>query len=156
MRTACTLVAALLGSLLLIACPTMPLTVAPADFAVYDTGEMRQAVSFDRVVYQVKRVANKPLADLAFWRVAIKEHFEKAGYIVTTDGAIDAAGKPGYYIESTAPRGTADYMYLVAVFIQDENLIVVESACELAAYNARREKIFATIKATDLSGRGGR
>ena len=156
MRTACTLVAALLGSLLLIACPTMPLTVAPADFAVYDTGEMRQAVSFDRVVYQVKRVANKPLADLAFWRVAIKEHFEKAGYIVTTDGAIDAAGKPGYYIESTAPRGTADYMYLVAVFIQDENLIVVESAGELAAYNARREKIFATIKATDLAGTGGR
>ncbi|MFM9884300.1 MAG: hypothetical protein ACKVQT_14840 [Burkholderiales bacterium] len=156
MRTAGTLVAALSSVLLLVACPTTPLTGAPADFAVYDKGDVRQAVSFDRVVYQVKRVENKPLADLAFWRVALKEHVEKAGYVVTTDGAIDATGKPGYYIESTAPRGTADYIYLVALFVHDKNLIVIESAGEVEAYKSKRDKIFAAIKATDLAGAGGR
>jgi hypothetical protein len=118
---------------------------------VYDGRDSRQAVSFDRVLYQMKRVENKPFADLAFWQVALKERLTKAGYVVTADGPLDAAGKPGYYIETTAPHGTSDYAYLVALFVQDRSLIVIESAGELAAYKAQREKIHAAIKAGELT-----
>ena len=155
MKAALSLVS-LLASSALVGCVTPPPSGAPADFGVYEGRDARQAVSSDRVVYQVKRVENKPFADLAFWQIALKERLTKAGYVVTADGALDAAGKPGYYIETTAPRGASDYMYLVALFVQDKTLIVIESAGEVAAYKAQREKILAAIKAVDLAGNGAR
>lgn len=127
-------------------------SAAPADFAAYEAGESLQAVGAERVVYQVKRLENKPFAALAFWQVALKERLLKAGYVLSAEGAIQAGGETGYYIETTAPRGTADYMYLVALFVQGKNLIVVESGGELAAYKPQRDKIFAAIRAADLAG----
>ncbi len=47
-------------------------------------------------------------------------------------------------------------MYLVALFVQGNNLIVIESAGEVEAYKSKREKIFAALKATDVAGAGGR
>src|SRR4051812_7964054 len=152
MKTAPNLIVSLLLAWALGGCTTPPPSGAPADFGVYDGREARQAVSFDRVVYQVKRVENKPFADLAFWQIALKERLTKAGYVVTADGPLDAGGKPGYYIETTAPHGASDYMYLIAVFVQDKTLIVIESAGEVAAYKAQREKILAAIRAGDLKG----
>jgi hypothetical protein len=135
-------------------CTTPPPSGMPADFGVYEGRDARQAVSFDRVVYQVKRVENKPFADLAFWQIALKERLTKAGYVVTADGPLYAAGKPGYYIETTAPRGASDYMYLVALFVQGKDLIVIESAGEVASYKAQREKILAAIKAGESGAPG--
>ncbi len=144
--------AALAGTAVLAACTTAPVSELPQGFAAYQGGEERQAVSFDRVVYQVRRVENKPLANLDFWRVALKERLAKTGYVVTADGDISAKGRPGYFVETTAPRGVADYMYLVALFVHDKDLIVVEAAGELQAYKAQRDKILAAIKASDFAG----
>lgn len=142
------------AALLLVGCttPVPPRSESPADFGTYDNPKMLKAVSADRVVYQVKHLENKPFADQGFWQVALKERLTKTGYVVTSEGAIESAGKPGYYVETTAPRGTTDYMYLVALFVQDKQLIVVESAGELAAYKARRDTIFAAIKAGNVTG----
>jgi len=155
MNAARRFIAALAGASLLGACTTPPKSEVPQGFGVYQGGEVRQAASFDRVVYQVKRVDNKPYANLEFWRIALKERLAKTGYVVTADGELSAAGKPGYFIETTAPRGVADYMYLVALFVRDKDLVVIEAAGELQAYKAQREKIFAAIKASDFAG-GGR
>lgn len=136
--------------LLSVACttpPPPPRSEGPADFGTYENPKTLQAVSADRVVYQVKHLENKPFADQGFWQVALKERLVKAGYVVTSEGAIESAGKTGYYIETTAPRGTTDFVYLVALFVQDKQLVVVESAGELAAFKARRAHIFAAIKA---------
>jgi hypothetical protein len=154
MKAAPNLIVSLLLASALGGCTTPVPSGMPADFGVYDGRDARQAVSFDRVVYQVKRVENKPFADLAFWQIALKERLTKAGYVVTADGPLEAAGKPGYYIETTAPRGASDYMYLVALFVQGKDLIVIESAGEVAAYKAQREKIFAAIRADDLKRSG--
>ncbi|MES2949554.1 MAG: hypothetical protein V4858_13515 [Pseudomonadota bacterium] len=132
--------------------PPPPRSVGPAEFGTYENPKSLQAVSADRVVYQVKHLENKPFADQGFWQVALKERLVKAGYVVTSEGAIESAGKTGYYVETTAPRGTTDFMYMVALFVQDKQLIVVESAGELATYKARRDSIFAAIKAGDLAG----
>jgi hypothetical protein len=143
---------------LLIGCTPLapPRSEAPADFGTYENLKSLQAVSPDRVVYQVKRLENKPFADQGFWQVALKERLSKAGYVVTEEGPIESGNRQGYFVETTAPRGTADYMYLVALFVQDKQLVVVESAGELAAYKARREKIFAAIRASDWTGTGPR
>ncbi|MDH4188790.1 MAG: hypothetical protein OEW21_01105 [Betaproteobacteria bacterium] len=145
-------IALLAGAWLLGGCTSVPRTGAPADFGAYEGVDSLQAASFDRVVYQVKRVENKPYADLAFWQVALKERLVKAGYVVTAEGAIEAGGQKGYYLETTVPRGSADYSYLVALFVKDKNLVLIESAGELAAYRAKREKIFAAIRASEPGG----
>jgi hypothetical protein len=157
MNRAPRLLVSLLAASALCGCPTTPpQTSAPAGFGVYDARDSRQAVSFDRVVYQVKRIENKPFADLAFWQIALKERLTKAGYLVTSDGPLEATGKPGYFIETTAPHGPSDFAYLVALFVQDRTLILIESAGELSAYKAQRDKILAAIKSGDLTGSAGR
>ena len=137
-------------TLLLAGCTTPvppPRSEAPADFGTYENPKVLKAVSADRVVYQVKHLENKPLANQDFWQVALKERLAKTGYVVTSEGAIESSGKKGYYVETTAPRGATDYMYLVALFVLDKEIIVVESAGEVAVYKARRDAIFAAIKA---------
>ena len=133
---------------LLAACTTPPPSQTPAGFADYDGTQKLQAVNAERVVYQVRQIDNKPRADLAFWRVAMKEHLLKSGYVLVTEGGLGDAARPGYFIETSAPRGSADYNYLVAIFVQDQHITVVEAAGELAAYKAQREQIFAALKAS--------
>jgi hypothetical protein len=134
---------------LLVACTTPPpASQTPAGFADYEGTQKLQAVNAERVVYQVRQIDNKPRADLAFWRVAMKEHLLKSGYVLVTEGELGDAARPGYFIETSAPRGRADYMYLVAIFVQDQHITVIEAAGELAAYKARREQIFAALKSS--------
>lgn len=137
---------------LLAACTTPPpASQTPAGFADYEGTRKLQAANAERVVYQVRQIDNKPRADLAFWRVAMKEHLLKSGYVLVTEGELGDAARPGYYIETSAPRGSADYNYLVAIFVQDQHITVIESAGELAAYKARREQIFAALKSSGAS-----
>ncbi len=132
---------------LLVACTTPPpASQTPAGFASYEGTQKPQAINAERVVYQVRQLDNKPRADLAFWRVAMKEHLLKSGYVLVAEGETGDAARPGYFIETSAPRGSADYMYLVAIVVQDQHITVIESAGELAAYKAQREQIFATLK----------
>ena len=140
---------------LLAACTTPPPSqTTPAGFANYDDAKALRAVNAARVVYQVRQIDNKPRADLAFWRVAMKEHLLKSGYVLVAEGELADTARPGYYIETSAPRGSVDYNYLVAIFVQDQHITVVESAGELAAYKSQREHIFATLKASAANPAG--
>lgn len=139
---------------LLAACGTPPASRTPAGFADYEGTQKLQAVNAERVVYQVRQIDNKPRADLAFWRVAMKEHLLKSGYVLVTEGELGDAARPGYFIETSAPRGSADYSYLVAIFVQDQHITVIESAGELATYKAQREQIFAALKASAAASAG--
>lgn len=146
-----------LGACLLTACvATMPESKVPASFASYEGQEKLQAASAERVVYQVRNIENKPQADQAFWQMALKERLLKAGYVFVAEGAVEAGVRKGYFIETTAPRGAADYMYLVAIFVQDRQITVVESAGEVAAYKAQRDRIFAALRSDALGTNTGR
>jgi hypothetical protein len=118
----------------------------PTAFSSYDGTDPKRAVSFDRVVFQVKRIDNKPVADLAFWKIALKERLLKTGYVLTKDGDITAIGATGYFIETSAPYGVVDYNYLVAVFVDNKDIVVVEAAGEVASYQVNRENIFVAIR----------
>ena len=141
---------------LLTACGTIsPQSKAPAGFASYEGHDRLQAVNAERVVYQVRNIENKPQADQAFWQTALKERLLKAGYVFVSEGPIEAGARKGYFIETTAPRGAADYMYLVAIFVQDRQITVAESAGELAAYKAQRDRIFAALRSDGLGVTAG-
>lgn len=135
---------------LLAACTTPPQSTTPAGFASYDSKDKLQAVNAQRVVYQVRSIENKPQADQAFWQLALKERLLKAGYVLVAEGPVESGARKGYFIETSAPRGSADYMYLVAIFVQDRQITVLESAGEISAYKAQREKIFAALRSDSL------
>lgn len=123
---------------------------APPDFAAYDGRAPFRAVSPDGVVYRVR--SESPGADgarLEFWSEALRERMEDAGYEVLSDSEIEANGVGGYLLELTAPRGPEDWLYLIAVFVldEDEDVVVVEAAGEVTRVDARKSDIIAAMRA---------
>lgn len=131
------------------------LSPVPETFSVYDGSNPKRAVSFDRVVYQIKRVDNEPKADLSFWKVALKERLVKTGYRLAGESDVIANGFPGYLIETVAPHGAVDYNYWVAVFVDKSDLVVIEATGEVVNFKANRAKILAAIQNMDLGKSSG-
>jgi len=115
--------------------------VAPKGFAQYDKGETFRAVSPSGVVYRVRKEANKPKADLAFWKEALKNRMIDAGYAFVTEGSIQSQGQEGYLLELAAPFGQLDYSYLIAIYVQDDEIYIAESVGEVSLLKKEREAI---------------
>ncbi len=122
----------------------------PAGFAVYphdDAVKTLKAVSPDGVVFRIKTEPNEPKADLSFWKEALKKRMLNVGYVFVRESDIRAGTNPGYLLELAAPVGAKDYAYLIVVFIDPEdNLIIVESAGEVMRFAARRNDIISAIQ----------
>ncbi len=119
----------------------------PAGFAVYPDEKPLKSVSPDGVVYRVKVAPNKPPAALPFWKEALKKRMLDVGYIFQREEDIMATGKQGYVLELVAPVGAKDYAYLIAVFIDDgDDLIIIESAGEIMRFNSHHEDIISAIR----------
>ena len=119
----------------------------PAGFARYTKAENIKAVSPEGVVYRVRTEDNKPYAELPFWKEALKKRMLDAGHVFLDEAPVSADAVPGYLLELTAPHGRADYTYLMAVFVRDKKIIIVESAGEVTHITRRRKAILTAIKA---------
>lgn len=118
---------------------------APKGFAPLDIEPQFEAVTPEGVMYRVRREENKPRATLQFWRKALKQRMKDAGYVFVAEQDVKAAGVPGYLIELAAPFGNKDYAYLVAVFVRDKHLTIVEAAGELKQVRPRRAALVKAI-----------
>ncbi len=118
----------------------------PDGFARYTKAKEIKAVSPEGVVYGVRHEANKPFAELPFWKEALKKRMLDAGYIFLREGPISAGSRQGYLLELTAPYGQQDYTYLMAVFVQKKKILIVEAAGEVADLATRREAILGAIQ----------
>ncbi|MDA8137148.1 MAG: hypothetical protein M0036_00735 [Desulfobacteraceae bacterium] len=105
----------------------------PDGFAAYPTDETFKAVNPDGIVYRVRRVPNKPYADMAFWKEAMKKRMLEAGYHFGAEGPLQAGARPGHLLELTAPYGPQDYGYMIAIFVEKENIQIAEAAGEISA-----------------------
>jgi hypothetical protein len=122
------------------------LDVPPEGFAPYKAKEAFRAVSPDGVVFRVRAAEHEPEADLPFWKEAMHKRMEDAGYQVQAEADITASGTPGTMLELTAPYGTDDYSYLLAIFPAGKRIVIVEAAGEVADFAARRDAIVAAIE----------
>jgi hypothetical protein len=123
---------------------------SPSGFAVYDGFGPLRAVSPDGVLYRVRSEDNEPLADLEFWRQALRRHMVDAGYRLLDEGDVEADGVNGYLLELAAPLGEQDYAYLVALFVVGDELILAEAAGEVTRFQARREAIVEAVRTIEL------
>ncbi|MDH4319509.1 MAG: hypothetical protein OEV64_14060 [Desulfobulbaceae bacterium] len=118
----------------------------PEGFAPYADSKIVRAVSSDGVMYRIRREKNEPFAELAFWKEALKKRMVDAGYTFMKDEDIDMGKRPGYLLELAAPLGTQDYTYLIALCLQDDQLVIVEAAGEMTSFKTRRQEIIATVQ----------
>jgi len=118
---------------------------APNGFATYDKGGAFRAVSPDGVIYRVRDEKNKPQAELAFWKEALKKRMLDAGYRFVAESDVKAGDASGYLLELNAPQGSQDYTYLTALFVEGDRLVIVESAGEVTRFKARRDVVMEAI-----------
>ena len=126
----------------------------PQGFAPYASGAPWQdfrAVSADGVVFRVRETPNEPVAELAFWKEALKKRMLEAGYTFLSERDIKAAGgEPGYLIELTAPLGDRDYVYLIGVFRNRSHLIIAEAGGDVVTLEKRKKDIVSAMEKTVL------
>lgn len=136
----------ILSCLLLTACPsnhTMPKGVSwvPEGFAAYDNTKQQAAVSPEGVRYAIRYEKNQPHADLSFWQAAMKKRLLDTGYIFVSDSTIKGSKQSGYLLELSAPAGNQDYIWLIALFVHDKKLQIIEATGEEKLFKLHRAKI---------------
>jgi hypothetical protein len=136
----------LLAALLLGACGAPFHAGAPKGFAPLDSEDPFRAVTPEGVMYRVRHEPNQPRADLQFWRKALKQRMDEAGYVFVDDGEIKASAVPGYRLELAAPFGPQDYAYLIALFVNGDKLTLVEAAGEVSQLREHRNELLAAIR----------
>ncbi|MEL6543215.1 MAG: hypothetical protein AAFQ82_01235 [Myxococcota bacterium] len=117
----------------------------PEGFAPFDDWWEFRAVSPEGVTFRVREEDNEPEADLAFWSEALKNRMDDAGYVFVKDGEVKAGSVSGYALELAAPFGQTDYSYLIAIFVQGSDIVIVESAGEVTEFSERRSAIDTAI-----------
>ena len=119
----------------------------PEHFSAYDKQQnITKAISADGVVYRVRTLPLKE-GDVAFWKAALKTRMvEDAGYHFVSEQDLIVDGLSGYLIELQAPMGPDDFSYLIAIFKQKQEIIIIESAAEILAFEQHKQSILAAIK----------
>lgn len=146
------LIVCLLSAGLLSACGFNPR--APDEFAQYHRGYLfkgpMRAMSPDGVLFTVRAERNKPKADLAFWRDAMKTRMSQSGYRVIADTACSMHGSEGALLKLAAPVGNQDYLYWIAFSLNasGSRILVAEAAGESRRFLARRDDIAKAIAET--------
>lgn len=148
-RLAHGIVAAGVAAILLAGCAYHP--VAPREFAQYHRGYVfkgpLRAISPDGVLFTVRTEKNKPRADLAFWRDAMKNRMGQAGYRVVADTGCSMQGREGALLKLAAPVGNQDYLYWIAFTLSPSGrrILVAEAAGDARTFLARQAEISKAI-----------
>jgi hypothetical protein len=119
--------------------------VIPDGFAAFKVKKHIAAVSPDDVVFRVRTLRNKPPADLPFWTEALRTRLVQAGYTLLSEGELPAANAKGHLLELVAPDGQKDARWMIGLFVDGRDIVVVEAAGEASKAMARREAILTAI-----------
>lgn len=126
--------------------------VAPASFAIEKEPSsvaddvIFAAVSYSGVTYRVRTKPNEPKADLKFWQEGLEKHLKDSGYLFLKRKKIMASKQPGYLMNFLAPTKNADYRFSVALFVINDEIVIVESAGDEKAFKKVRKKILKAVK----------
>jgi hypothetical protein len=127
---------------------------APEGFGSYPRGSVfkspLRAVSPDGVLFTVRTEANKPKADLPFWREALKTRMIQAGYRVIADTTCSMRASTAALLKLAAPVGDQDYVYWIAFTLSGSggDILVAEAAGESKRFLARKDPILKAIETT--------
>ncbi len=115
----------------------------PDGFSPYTgKGDVR-LISPEGMRMRVRIEENEPSQSLDFWATALRGHMTDAGYTLVDHGTVSAAG--GVWFEWVAPVHGEDWIYLTALRVSGNHIVVVESAAVEALYRTYRPALHAAL-----------
>lgn len=123
----------------------------PTGFAAYERGYPFQAVSPDGVLFQVRRVdPNVDGASLEYWTTAAREQLVAAGFELLREQGLEVAGQAGQLLELSAPQGPEDFIYLVALTVTGDEILLIEASGQAVRYEVRRAAVLEAARGVVL------
>jgi hypothetical protein len=87
-----------------------------------------RALSPEGLPFRVRSFRDEPAKELAFWTEALKSHLVKEGYRPNGEGRSFQAGNlPGSAQEWVVPYGQESYVYLTALLVAGERILLIEA-----------------------------
>lgn len=128
-------------------CKTLQIKVQkPAGFADMPYSDQYKAISPEGMLFKVKIVDNYPKQSLAFWSIALQNHFLNLGYTSLGEGEkFSANNRQGVFYEWGIPFNNQNYIYLTAIIVINDKIIVAESTAPHQVYNTHRSAIIKSL-----------
>jgi hypothetical protein len=124
----------------------IPKVEPPEGFAELKNRYCYQAVSPEGMQYKVRTVKNYPVQNLEFWGATLKNHLEKEGYHLMGESmSFQAQGSAGTFYEWLMPYASNDFIYLTAITISKDRIVIAESAAEHVIYKRHRKPVLDSI-----------
>jgi len=141
------LVAALIAtlSLVLVACGTTVSFETPDGFAQFSDERQPRAISPEGVVLRMRTVENRPVQDLDFWSEALERQMIDSGYLPLEKGEFATSGFDGTWFEWLAPLNDADWVYLTALAVVEDAIVIAEAAGPYDLYTERRADLLDSL-----------
>jgi hypothetical protein len=117
---------------------------APAGYA--EAGAARdgsyRALSPEGLPFRVRSFRNEPAKDLGFWSEALRSHLAKEGYRPNGESLSFQAGNlPGSGQEWVVPYGQESYVYLTALLVAGDRILLAEAGGPYKLYVEYRQSL---------------
>ena len=147
--------AALALALALTSCTTLRVE-PPADFAVFREPSSREqvftAVTPEGMKYRVRAAANYPKQELSFWSDALAAQLEKEGYTrLGEPERFTSNGREGTAFEWGVPYGEENYIFLTAILVDGNEILIAEAAAEASVYERYRGSLLESVKSITVT-----
>ena len=149
------LAAIVAGVLVLSGCVTVPEMDTPAGFARFQNEDLPAAISPDGVVLRLRTTENDPPQTLEFWAKALGRQMSDSGYVLVGEGSFDAPAGAGTFFEWLAPVGDEDWIYLTAICVTGEQILIAEAAGRFDLYQLRRDSVIASLSTLQAESEDG-
>ena len=122
----------------------------PEGFAKVPLGQIvvtqYKAVSPEGMIYRVRKLKNYPVQTLEFWTNALRNHLEKEGYRIITEGqSFQTGDNSGMIFEWAMPYANQSFIYLTAIVVSHKRIAVAEAAAEHTIYYRYREALLDSL-----------
>lgn len=140
---ASTLFAALLGA----GCGGVPFQLdAPPAFKRYEETNDFRYITADGLRLRGRLLENKPIADLGFWREAMKGHLEKRGFVFQGERCFKTErGLDGCTLDFVVPYGAEDWVQSETIFVQGDDLMLLEVVGPYDRYTPQKPALQAAL-----------
>lgn len=119
--------------------------------AIPGSGYYYKAISPEGMIFKVRKEDNYPEKDIIFWSNALKNKLEKEGYKNKNSGDKFTAGdNEGDYFEWIVHYNNRDWIYLTAIIISGEKIIIAEAVGEHGIYKIYRDQLLKSIKSISI------
>jgi hypothetical protein len=121
----------------------------PAGYA--EAGNAREgsfrALSPEGLAFRVRSFRNEPAKDLGFWGEALESHLRKEGYRPNGEGRSFQAGNlPGSALEWVVPFGQESYVYLTALLVAGDRILLAEAGGPYKLYLEYRSSLLESLE----------